>query len=272
VWVSVGDLDGDGKAEVYLSNLSGSTLSSMILEWQGNGLKKVVEGEPWFLRVIEEPGKGQRLIGQKRQTDGAFRGDVYYLERNREGLVQKEPLRLPGAANAFNYAQLPVKETTVPYTVLLDSYEKLCVYDSNGTRLWRSREDYGGSMVGLPRGTAGGMSKSYKNLYLSSPIFRSDVDEDGQDELVIAQNHSITMRLTENFREFDSGKVVFMEWDGAGLAEKWTSQKVQGPAMGYVIADVDGDSLPELVIGSVTRARYLTGIGKRSQLVVFDLK
>jgi len=272
VWVSLGDLDGDNKAEVYLSNLSGTTVSSMVLEWQGNGLKKVVEKESWFLRVIDTPGQGQRLIGQKRQTDGAFRGDVYFLERNKDGLVQKEPLRLPGAANVFNYAILPVKDTTVPYTVLLDRYEKLCVYNSNGERIWRSNEQFGGSLNSLPTGSSGGMSKSYKAIPLPLPIFRADVDDDEQEELVIAQNQSRTMNLTDNYRDFTSGKVLFMKWDGVGLTEEWTSQKVQGAVAGYVIRDVDNDGLPELLVVSVTSQRFFVGVGKKSQIVVYDLK
>jgi TolB-like protein len=271
VWVDAADLDGDKKAEIYVSNLSEATVSSLVLQWQGKSLSKVSEGAPWFLRVTDIPGQGERLIGQRRMTNGSFKGDVHLMEIDNSEVSSKDPLPLPRHSNVFNFAYLRLKDGDT-VTVLQDRYEKIRVFNRTGEQIWRSNEHYGGSLVSLPTGSSGGMSRSYRNYPLPSPIFLADVDEDGQEELVICQNHSRTARLTENFREFDSGKVLFMEWDGVGLTTEWTSQKVQGAVAGYVIDDVDHDGMPELLVASVTSQRHFVGVAKKSQIVVYDLK
>jgi len=43
IYVSVADLDGNGRAEIYVSNLS-TTVSSLILEWDGGKFKEISRG------------------------------------------------------------------------------------------------------------------------------------------------------------------------------------------------------------------------------------
>ncbi len=72
VWVSVADLDHNGRAEIYVSNLGESDVFSYVLEWDGNDFKRISEKQRWFFRVIDIPDKGQSLIGQKRKMEGTF--------------------------------------------------------------------------------------------------------------------------------------------------------------------------------------------------------
>ena len=108
-------------------------------------------------------------------------------------------------------------------------------------------------------------------VYISSPIFAYDVNEDGKKEVVICKNDSKAGRIFTDFRWFGSGRVHFMDWDEAGLVSQWTSQKLSGTVVGYQVADVDNDGLKELVVANVTSESYFVGIPK-SRLVVYDLE
>ncbi len=272
-YVSVADMDGNGRAEIYVTNLTLSDVSSFVLEWDGSRFKEIISGQKWLFRVIDLPGRGQTIVGQKRAIEGSYYGDVFTLVRQGDNLTAGEPIKLPHGGNVFNFVQSDLTGKGGTYTTMLNPYEYLEVFDGQDARLWKSDDYYGGSlafindlktdmnrMVGVP-----------VRVFLPSPIFLSDVDEDGKKEVVICQNISKTLRVTNDFRWFGSGKVHFMAWDGVGLSTVWTSQKLSGTVVGYEVADLDQDGKNELIIASVTSDSYFLGFPK-SRLVLYDLK
>ena len=114
------------------------------------------------------------------------------------------------------------------------------------------------------------MAQTERKLFIASPIFTYDVNGDGKKEVVVCKNHSNSARILENFRWFGSGRIHFMGWNDAGLISHWTSQKLSGTVVGYQIADVDNDSLKELVVASVTKD-FTAGLSE-SRLVAYKLK
>jgi TolB-like protein len=273
IYVSVADMDENGRAEIYVSNLLSATVSSLVLEWDGNRFATIAEGQPWLFRATEVAGKGRTLLGQKRVTSGGYMGDVQTLKRHKGGFVSEGTFKLPRFGNVFNFiiADLGGKEGIS--TILLDPYERIRIYNKKGDQVWRSDEYFGGAltyMEDMGRGHSR-ESKTGKRLFIPSPIYRIDIDQDGKEEVVICQNYSTSRRVSEDLRWFSSGKVVFLEWDGAGLLPRWTSQKLSGAVVGYKIADMDQDGSRELFIASVTSESYFVGIPE-SRLVVYDLK
>ena len=264
--MNVGDLDGNGRAEIYVSNLSSTSVSSLVLEWDGSKLKKIVGGERWFLRVIEIPGQGKTLIGQRRVVGGRFTGKVQFLKRDGDGLVSTGPVDLPRFANVFNFAIADLEGQGRHSTVLLDSSDFLRVYNSGKERIWRSDEPYGGSLTFME---TGGTTKNW--YFISPPIFITDVDEDGEREVMVCKNKSSAGRLWKRARWYSSGALHFLTYDPGGLSVKWTTQRQAGPIVGYQVADVDGDGLQELVIASVTKTEKML-VKPSSQVVVYDLK
>lgn len=272
VWVSVADLDGNGRAEIYVSNPSGPGLSSLVLEWQGNRFVELARNQGWFFRVMDMSGQGSGLVGQKRAIDGSFMGDVQYLKRAGKDFVSTGSLKLPRHGNVFNFVQADLAGDGKTFTVILDPYERLVLYNNHGEEIWRSEEHFGGSLTYMEnKGGDATMTDTGKYVFFSSPIFLTDVDEDGQQEVMICRNRSRSGRLFGRMRDFTSGTVHFLAWDKVGLSTKWRSKKLTGPVVAYKIADVDHDGLNELVIASVTKER---GVARRprSQVVVYDLK
>jgi hypothetical protein len=273
IYVSVADLSGDGRDEIYVSNLTASNASTFVLEWDGNNFKEITGRESWLIRVVDLPGRGKTLLGQKRSTEGKYIGDVYVLKREGNGFVATEPLKLPRYSNVFNFVQSDLEGKGAIYTTLLDPYEHLIVYNAEGERLWKSDEYFGGSIsymeymdVNVNRMVHTGI-----RLFIPSPIFLYDVNEDGKQEIVICQNHSKVARIFGDLRWFGSGKVHFLEWDGAGLLTNWVTPKTSGTTVGYKVADLDGDGLLELIVASVTSESYFVGL-PQSRLLVYDLK
>ena len=271
IYVSVADLDGNGRAEIYVSNLT-QTVSSLVLEWDGGKFKEISTGENWLFRVVDLPGKGKTLIGQNRGVEGTYRGKVQILARKGSDFISTGPLNLPRYGNVFNFVQNDLTGKALTYTTMLGPYEHLLVYGPKGERLWKSDAYFGGTLTFMEYmdPDINRMVHTAVRVFIPSPIFLVDMNDDGKQEVVVCQNKSKVGRIFGDIRWFGSGKVLFMDWDGAALTSQWTSQKLSGTVVGYQIADLDNDGLKELVIASVTSESYFVGFPK-SRLVLYDL-
>jgi len=263
-YVSVADLDRNGKAEIYVSSPDGVSISSLVLEWNGSSFEKISKGQPWFFRVIDIPGTGKTLIGQKREIGGGFLGDVKYLKRKGNRFVSAWPIKLPRFGNVFNFVFMGLEGRGKTHTIMFDPSEYLRLYDPQGEKVWVSEEKFGGTYTFME-------TNEEERIYFPSPIFLTDVDGDGEHEVMVCKNHSRIGRLFPKVRSFSGGTLHFLTGDQGGLSLKWKSRRQPGAIVGYRVVDVDNDGLPELVIASVTK-QEATFRKPRSQVVVYDLK
>ena len=275
IYVSLGDMDGNGKEEIYVSNLTEASISSFVLEWQGNTLVTTCKREPWFLRVTDIPGRGQVLLGQERIVGEGFSGNVYILKYQGRGDLSKvEPLDLPPMANIFNFVQGTITPSGKDTVLLSPGTEYLFLFDSEGNELWRSEEEFGGSDLHMTV-RAGLSIAEEKWIHFSPPIFLWDIEKDGSNEVVICQNKSSVGRLLEKERYFSSGILHFLHWDKVNLSTKLRTKKTGGPITGYVIEDVDNDGKPELAISVARRPtgkwKILRRKTNRAQVVLYKL-
>ena len=273
IYVTVADLDGNGKAEIYICNLTATNAGSLVLEWDGAKFKEIVSGQAWLIRAANLPNKGKVLLGQRRDPEGNYLGKVNLLKRQGNQFVSMEVLNLPRFANVFNFIQCDLSGKGSVSTILLGPWEHLHVFSPTGEQLWKSDDFFGGSLCYMDYmdPNVNRMAYTAKRIFIASPIFTCDVNGDGKEEVVICQNHSKTGRLFDDFRWFGSGRVHFMDWDEAGLISQYTSQKLSGTVVGYRVVDVDNDGLKELVVANVTSDSYFIGLPK-SRLVVYDLE
>jgi TolB-like protein len=269
VYVSVGDMDGNGRVEIYLSNISNTKVNSFVFEWDGSKLAKVADGQPWLFRVAEIPGRGKVLLGQKKSSGGSYTGDVQVLRREGKNFVSTESLKLPRDANIFNFA-IAQLEPNKSFTILLNRFDYLMVHDGEGDEIWKSSENFGGSLNSFEDRTPAREPGERREVYIPPPIFLEDADGDGRKEVVVCQNELKT-RFTDNLRVFSGGKVHFLTWkDGLGLSSSWTTHKISGAVVGYALDDLDQNGSRELLIASVTGEGHFIG-RQKSQLLVYSL-
>ncbi|MBN1625571.1 MAG: VCBS repeat-containing protein [Deltaproteobacteria bacterium] len=270
VYLSVADLDNNGKAEIYVSGQIQSDASSMILEYRSGQLTPVIDRERQFLRVVDLPGRGETLLGQTRVSDG-FSRYVYILKRDGDNLIRQETLNLPSMANIFNFVQGSIAYGNSVQTLVLNTETNiLFMFNDKGEEIWRSDEEFGGTVtyMAVPSTTR----NVERWIYYPPPIFLSDTDKDGRKEVVIAKNGAGLSRYAEKARFFSVGKLHLLLWSGSALSTRWETRDIAGgPITGYCIKDVDNDNQPEIVISALKQSARV-GRSPKSELVLMDLE
>ncbi len=61
--VDVADIDKDGKAEIFVTNLQGDRLASFVVAFKDGAFRTVSSGLGWFLRVVEWARKRKGFVG-----------------------------------------------------------------------------------------------------------------------------------------------------------------------------------------------------------------
>ena len=139
IYLTVADLDENGKAEIYVCNLTTTNAASLVLEWDGAQFKEILHGQPWLIRVVDLPHKGKTLLGQRRNAEGNYMGGVHFLKRKGKDFVSIGSITLPRFSNLFNFAQCDLSGKGSIFTILLDPWEHLLVNNQAGEQLWKKR-------------------------------------------------------------------------------------------------------------------------------------
>ncbi len=292
--VNVADLNGNGKAEIYISAADPTMPGSMGVEWNGKEFATLFENARYYIRPVKVPGLGVVLAGQKAGSEGvAISGSIYILTQEGSQLVGGERLPVPAGVNLFDFAFADLDGDGEWEVVVLDKWNKLVVMKQSGKVLWKSEERYGATkrfiggksamqmmqQTGARRGATkevDGTGVLFEELYIPSRILVTDVDGDGVDDIIINANTATWTSLVRSSQVFESGTMIGMKWNGAGLQELWRTRKVGG----YVV-DYDArshhmplkDGVEQLYVGVVAQGSFgdvLTA--DESMLLVYPLQ
>lgn len=282
--VHVADVNGDGKAEIYVSGDQRFSALSLILSWnRPDGVTVLVDKIKWYIRPVMFKNRKPVLIGQRssRNLDSGFlaRG-IYELDEKDGKYVGWKRFELPEGINIFDFALADLNGDSLPETLAINRNDKLSVYSSTGELLTVSDQEYGGSLVHFGPTTAeiqrqshlypGAISKEKAEgrfmVYIPEPILVMDVDGDGNDEILVGKNKFEGARVLVNSRSYSGGTVACLKWDGEDLNEIWKTRKYPTYLSAYsaVLTDQKGASQEEL--GGYSLRMVVTYAGKRSLL------
>ncbi len=285
--VDVADMNGNGRAEIFASKVTETSVTSVVLELEGNRLKPVVKNFPWFFRVMSWPGRGKILVGQQKMpgsTGGSaglissyFDQEIYALTWDGKTYVKAEeaPLISMRSLYVYNFAIGDLSGDGAPEIVRIDQNNKLRILDMQGEELFRTTEHYGGTINYLVTNpdvanTRHGSLKRTQ-LYIPARILIADLDHNGKNEIIVNQNHSMTYGLAERFRAFSNGKMVSLTWTGVSLDPNWESRKLSGCLSDYNIKDLDHNGKPDLVVALLQKRGTSFFREARSMVVSYHL-
>jgi TolB-like protein len=279
MFVDAADIDGDGRPEIFVSNLNNYTIESFVLVWnQGGGFKYVAKDLPYFFRVQPNPeGKGHILLGQKRDIAEPMVGPIYYMKAEGGTYVPtdrtvKKPLK---ASNLYNLLLADLNGSGRTMTLMIGLSYDLMVFSPSGDLLFQGGEVYNASdkIIRVPAASQldnPGWDEGW--YFLPTRMVLSDLDGDGRAEVILVRNLDRMGGLLGRMRMYYQGTIYSLYWNGMSMMENWRTPRIGGYITDYTIADVGNVGRPALVM-SISTTR-LKGMSMKDQghIVAFTLK
>lgn len=279
MFVDAGDIDGDGRPEIFVSNLNNYTIQSFVLSWHTQGgLKFIAKDLPYFFRAQPNPvGKGHILLGQKKDVMEPMVGPIYYMKAEGGTYVPTEKIvKKPiSAANLYNILLADLNGSGRAMTLMIGLSYDLMVFSSSGERLYQGGEVYNASdkIIRVPPATQldnPGWDEGW--YFLPTRMVLSDLDQDGRSEVIVVRNLDRMGGLLGRMRMYYQGTIYSLYWNGMSMMENWRTPRIGGYVTDYTIADVGNVGRPALVLSIVSTR--LEGMSTKNQghIVAFTLK
>jgi TolB-like protein len=263
--LDVADLNGNGKAEIYATGVEWITPNSFGVEWQEKAFDYLFQNQRWYVRTMHVPGPGLVLVGQRGELDNAFAPGIYQLAVTGNAIQPQERLSVPDALNLYDFSLADLDGDGKTEVIALDEYDNLRVLQPGGKQLWKSDETYGGSLIYV--GGKNPLAKSDKEsletrekerIYIHSPIIIQDVNNDNLPDVIVNKNLSTASRVLKNMKNYPSGEIHALAWNGIGLTDLWRTRKIDGYVAAYQLdRHADNKDMATLYVGIVTNTGWM---------------
>ncbi|KPJ99646.1 MAG: hypothetical protein AMJ60_04375 [Desulfobacterales bacterium SG8_35] len=289
--VSLGDLDNNGRAEIYISAADDYNPHSWAYEWDSSRLDMVLEDIPWYIRVLDIPGEGPVLAGQRGGQDSLVLAGIFRLMKNGSKVLPEERIAMPDYVNIFEFVLADVTGDGAKEIVAINRADRLYVVRPNGSVLWVSDEFYGGTSryigeayeqverVGIdvnsaPSSDVIGREDSGKRLYIPSRMIVMDVNGDGRDDVIVNKNLSVASRHVENYKRYKTSEIYAMTWNGIALSEIWQTKKIDGYIPDFQFLPLPGQgNRAKLFVGLVLSTGWTSSFtGGESTILMYDIE
>ena len=264
--VDVADVNGDGRAEIFVTSYGAGRLASFVLEYDGKEFRRIWEDQPLFFRAVPNPGgQGSRIFAQRAAPGGAFRGPVRPIAWEDGHYVEGPPMELPAGTNLYRFALADLLPQGGPTFVAYDQKNFLEVVDRAGKVRFRSKEPFGGAELSLEVQPGPGLSGGFftnPKVYLGGRI----VPRDARGQLLVPKNLLTSNWFLSGFGMYDRSKLFGLRWNGEGLTTAWETKEVDGFIADYTVAPAGSEGVWEATL-LVTRPA-LWGEGTSRLLVV----
>jgi TolB-like protein len=291
--VTVLDIDRDGRAEIFVSNLRQGVgrprpdeiqqnepgygremVASLVLRFIDPKFEVVSEKVPYFLNGVEFPKRERVLLGQQKggSSEGAFQSEIYEMQLRGGTLSPLVRVNLPGRCNVFNFARADINNDGAEETILIDNSNRLLILNAIGDQMWKSDRAFG-STSNVFEGKVTDLRFNDVDYYaIPSPILVTDLNGDGIPEIVVTRAPStVNLFLPQGLKFYDKGEIISLSWDQMGLIENWKTREVNGMITSIRIADLNKDGNKQLVASLVLAKDYTKIWESKSSLFSYDL-
>jgi TolB-like protein len=273
IGVDVADINGNGVPEIFVTRLSSDReeIDSLVLEYDGSGYKTIVEGAPWYYRVVMVPGAPPVLLGQRQtpQTADLLARPVFSMVWKDGAYASTTPVIKGGKANALGTAYLPTAGLRHGKAAAFGPGGHIRILDEQDRVLRESDAAYGGGMHYIEMPDEDPISDRKAVQYFPLRLVLTDMDGDGKIEVLTAANQEIAKRIFQRFRSLKKGRMTALSWTGMGLSPVWKTPTLGGRISDFNLGDIDNDGDRELVISVVSKEGDMAFTEGRSVVVVY---
>ena len=271
IGVDVADINGNGYPEIFVTSLNNlkTTVSSLVIEYDGKNFNTILDGSPWYYRTVDLPERGQILIGQKSRSGKPFSGDIFEMTWENSDYVPQTEIKTPVELNVLGVSMGDITNSREDSLVAYKQNDRMLVFDLTGEELWAGVERHGGNMLFYsgPKQQRGDVE-----IRLYFPM-RTRVMQrrDKPSEVIAVKNFELTGMKLE-YRNFTEAQIESLSWTGLGLAPNWKTRKITGQIRDFALGDFDNDGTTELVAAVILDEGAIAFSTPKSVVIAYDLK
>jgi hypothetical protein len=273
------DLTGDDLAEIVVSTQRTSgEAEGFILGLAEEKLVVLARDIPYYMREVQLP-IGRVLAGQRSGRGEVFFPKIVILDFDGVSVNEQEAIQVPDEANIFNFSQGRVTDEGGDQTILVKDSEHLAVYDMKGENIITSKDKFASTYKYIDKGiltdTVGYTEpddSGFNPLYLPARVLLTDLDEDGRNEVIVAQNQQ--ERLTafmQRWRSFKNGSMYSLTVDPIAFRLAWRTRELPGAFVDYRVTDYDNDGQRDLLCAVVLKHSSGMLVDAKSVIVAYEL-
>lgn len=268
--VDAGDINGNGKPELFVTGMLNGVVFSYVLEFQNGSFHRIAQ-VPGFLRLAAYPGKGMILLGQAYDASSFMKGPIRQYTWSQDNKYSPSgEVELPKGLGLYGWTFANFGERS-PLLAVLDQDDHLLVY-SAGALAWKSADQYPivDRYIQLPEtGIAAVLkqteqSDKSRRVRLRGRLLALDVNGDGRDELILPKN-TTSMLLGG----FTGAELNGLGWTGSRLDPVWSVRDIAGPVIDFrtTMPDAAGTKVTALV---KTKGSVFTK--DRQQVMIYSVR
>jgi hypothetical protein len=278
--VDAADVTGAGRAQLVVVDYAGATefLTSTVLELSGERLRPIHDVRGRYLRMVPAGREAWLLEQSAGGVNEPFEGSIRRLVWRDGAFHGERRLQLPSGTSVYGLALMRLTGGPEPDIVALTSDDRVSAWTAKGQRIWTSPDPYGGSAITFPyvvpgqnRDAVEAIARVYGRVF---PLAASDEPEILLFENILpigTQFRTVLPRLAP--LAFNEGRMHRLRWREGGFQRVWQSQNTEGYIADFTFGDLDGDAIPEVIVGVVPRGlASLNPLNRtRGQLVLYEL-
>jgi len=257
--VSVGDIDNDGMAEIYLVSRYGIRARSTVLQWDGTF--KRLDRRAGHMQVVKDPVSGKALLlFADSKVDEFFSGRIYSMNYENKGkLTKKERLPKLKGAQFYTLALFDTDKDGDPEWIGLGEESRLYVWDKQGEALWSGDKHLGGTNNAIALGNAE-PGEPPPRIAFNTRLLVTDIDGDGKREILAIKNIPLVEHVL-NFKVYTKSLLIVYRTEGQRLSPAWTTMDID-----WCLTDmqVQGQTL-----FLAAQKGKITNIGKESSQIMW---
>ena len=274
--IGIADLNANGTPEIYISNMHKKNYNapiSLVVEWDGKGLRKIAKRQHWYFRVMDIPRQGKVLFGQKRRmttstidVNNLFISDVHELSWNGDKLEKGKSYDLPKGVNIFNFSIGDIFNDGNMMVVAATRTYHIKVYSPDKKEEWVSSKPFGSTNNYLELANQGNHADKLRT-YLPHPAIIVNTDSKGSKGLIMVNNNE-GLKGFSRLKVFKDAYIECLQWNGINFEIKWQTEKVTKLIGGFDLGDVDHDGQVDLVYAVVSQTGLTLGRKGKSKIVI----
>jgi hypothetical protein len=119
-----------------------------------------------------------------------------------------------------------------------------------------------------------GKEDSGKRIYIPSRIIAMDVNNDGITDVVVNKNLSTASRHVEGYKNFKSGEIHAMSWNGIALSGIWQTKRIDGYIPDFQFLPLqEEENRAKLFVGLVLSTGWTSTFTKKeSTVLTYDIE